>query len=167
MIDSHHLRFIQQLGRSYRAFVAGFEAHTGQSMARWRILILLDSHGEMSQKRLVQELGIDPAALTRQLKALEQAGMVERHSDAQDARRTNVALTEAGCQTVASTMARRNEYIEWALGDLPASEMDALSDMLVKLEDRLGGRHESLGRVGVSTSPVAAVAGPDTHQKDA
>src|SRR5690554_2733628 len=100
---------MQQLGRSYRALVAGFEAHTGQSMARWRILILLRANGEMPQKTLVGELGIDPAALTRQLKALELGGLVERHSDQQDARFTNVALTAAGRQVVESTMKRRNE----------------------------------------------------------
>ena len=140
MIDSHHIRFIQQLGRSYRAFVAGFEAHTGQSMARWRLLVLLDRYGELSQKQLVRELAIDPAAITRQLKALEQLGMVERHSDTQDARVTNVALTAAGRQAVQSTMAQRNEYIERALGDWQADEIAAFSDMLVRLEARLGNR---------------------------
>lgn len=140
MIDSHHIRFIQQLGRSYRAFVAGFETHTGQSMARWRILVLLDRHGELSQKQLVRELAIDPAAITRQLKALEQLGMVERHSDTQDARVTNVALTAAGRQAVQSTMAQRNEYIERALGDWQVSEIEAFSAMLVRLEARLSDR---------------------------
>lgn len=143
MIDSHHIQFIQQLGRSYRAFVAGFEAHTGQSMARWRILILLYRYGEMSQKQLVGELGIDPAALTRQLKALERSGLVERHSDSRDARLTNVALTEAGRVTVNSTMALRNEYLEWALGNLPVPEMEVLSRTLVKMEERLAGRQEA------------------------
>src|SRR5690606_20319257 len=143
MIDSHHIQFIQQLGRSYRAFVAGFEAHTGQSMARWRILILLYRYGEMSQKQLVGELGIDPAALTRQLKALERSGLVERQSDSRDARLTNVALTEAGRATVNSTMALRNEYLEWALGDLPVPEMEVLSRTLVKMEERLAGRQEA------------------------
>lgn len=147
MIDTHHLRFIQQLGRSYRMFVAGFEAHTGQSMARWRILVLLKNRGEMSQKLLVQELGIDPAALTRQLKALEQSGLVERHSDTQDARLTNVALTAAGLLAVESTMERRNEYLEWALGDLPVAEMEALSSVLLQLEERLGNRHQILGKI--------------------
>lgn len=134
---------MQQLGRSYRALVAGFEAHTGQSMARWRVLILLHTHGEMSQKMLVRELGIDPAALTRQLKALEQTGLVERHSAPQDARLTNVALTPAGRESVESTMERRNDYIERALGGLPDSELDAVSDMLVELESRLAARSPS------------------------
>ncbi|MFT0850728.1 MarR family transcriptional regulator [Achromobacter sp. F4_2707] len=144
MIDSHHLQFIQLLGRSYRTFVAGFEAHTGQSMARWRILVLLDRQGEMSQKQLVQELGIDPAALTRQLKALEQADMVRRHSDAQDARLTNVTLTKAGRKVVASTMAQRNEYLEWALADLSVEDMNTLSKTLVKLEQHLAQRPNTL-----------------------
>lgn len=140
MIDSHQIRFMQQLGRSYRALVAGFEAHTGQSMARWRILVLLHTRGEMPQKTLVHELGIDPAALTRQLKALEQGGLVERHSAPQDARFTNVELTEAGRHVVDTTMESRNEYIEWALGGLQASELEALSDTLVELEARLTSR---------------------------
>lgn len=140
MIDSQHLHFIQQLGRSYRAFVAGFEAHTGQSMARWRILVLLRRTEEMSQKQLVRELGIDPAALTRQLKALERAGLVERHNDAQDARLTNVALTEAGRQAVKSTMTLRNEYLDWALGDLPLPELEVITQTLVQLEQRVANR---------------------------
>jgi len=140
MIESHHLRFIQQLGRSYRAFIAGFEAYTGHSMARWRILVLLDARKEMSQKALARELGIDPAALTRQLKALEQAGWVERHSDPQDARLTNAALTDAGRRTVMASIERRNEYIEEALGHLSAAELGMLSDMLVTLEERLVSR---------------------------
>ncbi len=140
MIESRHIRFMQQMGRSYRALVAGFEAHTGHTMARWRILILLDTEGEMSQKRLAQELGIDPAWLTRQLKGLERDGWVARQADRQDARLINVALTPAGRRTVAESMERRNEYIEWALGDLPPERLDALSDMLTLLESKISGR---------------------------
>jgi len=140
MIEPHHLRFMQQIGRSYRALVAGFEAHIGVSMARWRIMVLLDTNGELSQKVMARTLGIDPAALTRQLKALERDGWIERHRDLTDARLTNVALTEAGRQGVQATMARRNEYIEHALGPLPAEELDALSDTLEKLEGRFSIR---------------------------
>lgn len=140
MIGAEQARFMRQLGRSYRAFVAGFEADTGLSMARWRILILLDARGEMSQKALAQELGIDPAALTRQIKGLESAGWVERHTDARDARLTNVGLMPAGRAIVSQTMERRNEYIEWVLGDVPGEHLEALSDMLARLESRVSGR---------------------------
>lgn len=136
MISAHHIRFMQQLGRSYRAVVAGFEVHTGHSMARWRILILLDAQGALSQKALARELGIDPAALTRQLKGLETAGWVARHSDPQDARLTNVELTEAGRATVSASMARRNAYMESVLGDLTPDELERFTEMLARLEAR-------------------------------
>ena len=139
-VDAHHLRFMQQLGRSYRALIAGFEAHTGHSVARWRILTTLDTQGEMSQKLLAKELAIDPAALTRQLKALDANGWVERRSDAHDARLTNVKLTDAGRNTVAAATAKRSAYIEWALGGLPIEQLDAFSDMLAQLEARVSVR---------------------------
>lgn len=140
MIAAHHVRFMQTLGRSYRALVAGFEAHTGHSMARWRIMILLDAAGAVPQTQLARELAIDPAALTRQLKGLERDGWVARHCDAQDARRTNVELTDAGRATVAATMERRNQYIETVLGDFTADELERFSDMLEKLETRVNRR---------------------------
>lgn len=144
MIDSHQVAFMQQLGRSYRALVAGFETHTGHTMARWRVMVLLDARGEMSQKLLARQLGIDPAALTRQLKALERDGWVERHNDVQDARLTNVALTDAGRATVTATMERRDAYIEWVLGEMTPAEMDAFSSMLAKLESRVAARSKPL-----------------------
>lgn len=136
MIEPHHLRFMQQIGRSYRALIAGFEAHTGMSVARWRLLLQLDTSGELSQKMLARNLGIDPAALTRQLKALEAEGWVERQRDPMDARLTNVVLTDAGRDAVKATLARRNEFFERALGPVPADELDALTDTLEKLEAR-------------------------------
>jgi len=136
MIAPHQQRFLQQIGRSYRALVAGFEAHTGLSMARWRIMVLLDTHGETTQKALARTLGIDPAALTRQLKALEGEGWVQRHRDPLDARLTNVALTHAGRDGVRATMTRRNEFFERALGAESVEELDALTDILEKLEAR-------------------------------
>ena len=143
MIAAHHLRFMQQLGRSYRALVAGFETRTGQSMARWRILLMLHKAGEISQKAMARELAINPAALTRQLKGLESQRLVTRHNDANDARLINVTLTEAGREVVLSTMERRNDFIEWALGDFTEAELEGLSDMLLKLETRLSGSGEA------------------------
>jgi DNA-binding MarR family transcriptional regulator len=138
--DTRQIRFVQQLGRSYRALVAGFEARTGHTLARWRILILLETRGAMSQKELAKELGIDPAALTRQLKGLERDGWVRREADTQDARLTNVMLTAAGHETVERTMPHRNDYIEWVLGDVSPEQLDALADVLVRLETRLSRR---------------------------
>lgn len=140
MIHTRHSLLMQQLGRTYRTFVAGFEAHTGHSLARWRIMVLLDVHGKMSQKALARELEIDPAALTRQIKGLERQAWVRRYSDEQDARLTIVELTKAGQDAVDSAMTLRNEYLEWVLGDFSEQERQSLSDMLAKLESRIAER---------------------------
>lgn len=143
MTDFPQLQTMQQLGRTYRAMMAAFEANIGHSMPRWRILLALHQSGEMSQKALAQLLRTDPAALTRQIKAIEAMGWVERHSDPQDNRLTNVALTSEGSKVVIATLPRRAAFIEHVLGGLSRRDMEKLNQMLGTLEDRL--RQEAPG----------------------
>lgn len=137
MTDFPPLMAIQQLGRTYRLLMAAFEAQIGHSMPRWRILLTLHQQGEQTQKRLAQGLSMDPAALTRQVKAIERLGWVSRRSDASDNRLTHVALTEAGRRLVIDTLPRRSAFIEQAFGDLSSDRLKALSTMLHELEERL------------------------------
>lgn len=131
------LLVMQQIGRTYRAMLAAFDANIGQPMPRWRVMLLLYQRGETSQKELACELRMDPAALTRQIKSIERLGWVRRHNDAQDNRLTNVILTPAGRDLVTRTLPRRIAFIEDALTDLSLDEMGALSAMLDVLEKRL------------------------------
>lgn len=137
MTEFPQLQAIQQLGRTYRALMSAFEANIGHSMPRWRILLHLHQSGESSQKQLAKVLRTDPGALTRQIKAIESMGWVERHSDAHDNRLTNVALTEAGRKVVAATLPQRTAFIEAAFGDFSVDEMNDLSHMLHTLEEQL------------------------------
>lgn len=137
MSDIPQLHVMQQLGRTYRALMSAFEANIGHSMPRWRILLHLHQCGETSQKQLAHVLRIDPAALTRQIKVIEKKGWIERHNDTQDNRLTNVALTDAGRVVVTQAMPRRSAFIERALSDLSADDMQALGTMLSILEQRL------------------------------
>jgi DNA-binding MarR family transcriptional regulator len=134
-----YVAIVQQFGRTYRAFLSGFEAHVGHAMPRWRILLALtDPDGEWSQKRLVERLRIDPGALTRQLKALEAIGWIERSIDARDNRITNVRLTEEGRCAVDASLPQRNAFIRETMGALPDEALAALSVALTKLEARIG-----------------------------
>ncbi|HWK72098.1 MAG TPA: MarR family winged helix-turn-helix transcriptional regulator [Burkholderiaceae bacterium] len=137
MADIPQLQAIQQLGRTYRALMSAFEADIGHSMPRWRILLALHRSGECSQKQLARELPMDPAALTRQIKAIEGMGWIERHADPADNRLTNVALTASGREVVQATLPRRTAFIENVFEDLSAAQLDQLSDLLHTLEERL------------------------------
>ncbi|KWD10531.1 MarR family transcriptional regulator [Burkholderia ubonensis] len=138
MEEQDRVAILQQFGRTYRAFLTAFEAHVGQPMPRWRIMVALHSlGGESSQKRLVEILRIDPGALTRQLKSLDALGWVERESDERDNRVTNVKLTADGRVAFEASLPRRRAFLEKTVARLPDDVLTALSGALAMLEERI------------------------------
>lgn len=131
------IQVMQQVGRTYRALLAAFDANIGQPMPRWRVLLMLYQQGASSQKKLASTLRMDPAALTRQIKAIERLGWIERHKDAHDNRLVNVELTRSGHEVIRQTLPRREAFIKRALSDLSLQELDTLGKMLGTLERRL------------------------------
>ncbi|KVC76523.1 MarR family transcriptional regulator [Burkholderia ubonensis] len=138
MEEQDRVAILQQFGRTYRAFLTAFEAHVGQPMPRWRIMVALHSlGGESSQKRLVEILRIDPGALTRQLKSLDALGWVERESDERDNRVTNVKLTADGRVAFEASLPRRRAFLDKTVARLPDEVLTALSGALAMLEERI------------------------------
>ena len=139
MEEQDRVAVMQQFGRTYRAFMSAFEAHVGQPLPRWRILLALhEQAGESSQKRLVERLRVDPGALTRQLKTLEGLGWIARSMDPRDNRVTNVRLTEAGQSATEASLPRRNAFLHDTMAALPDDALSALSGALKMLEVRIG-----------------------------
>jgi MarR family transcriptional regulator, organic hydroperoxide resistance regulator len=139
MEDQDRIAIVHQFGRTYRAFMSAFEAHVGQPMPRWRILLALhEQGGELSQKQLVERLRVDPGALTRQLKSLETLGWISRSMDERDNRVTNVRLTEAGMSATQESLPRRNAFLHDTMAGLPDDALAALSHALGMLEVRIG-----------------------------
>jgi DNA-binding MarR family transcriptional regulator len=148
---------VQQFGRTYRAFMQAFEAQVGQPMPRWRILLALHDHaGELSQKKLVERLRVDPGALTRQLKTLEALGWIARSVDQRDNRISNVVLTDQGRAVVGAGMPRRNAFLNDTMATLPDDAITALSVALRVLEQRI--QHVVAG-AGGGTSGAAEDGG--------
>jgi DNA-binding MarR family transcriptional regulator len=139
MEEQDRVAIVQQFGRTYRAFMSAFEAQVGHPMPRWRILLALyGQSGEVSQKRLVERLRVDPGALTRQLKTLEGMGWIARRMDERDNRITNVKLTEEGRTAIEASMPRRNAFLHETMASLPDDALAALSGALTMLEARIG-----------------------------
>ncbi|RDU99849.1 MarR family winged helix-turn-helix transcriptional regulator [Trinickia dinghuensis] len=159
-----YVAIVQQFGRTYRAFLSGFEARVGHPMPRWRILrTLTEDTGEWSQKRLVERLRIDPGALTRQLKSLEAIGWVERSTDTRDNRITNVRLTEEGRQVVDASLPQRNAFLLETMGALPDDTLHGLSDALARLETRIANVADSPVSGDEAQGGEAAVDSGLTH----
>lgn len=132
-------KVIQKLGRTYRAMLSSFDASLGQPLPRWRILLALHQQGEISQKQLVEDLRIDPAALTRQVKAMQNLGLIVRRPDERDNRLTNVSLTQQGVDVVLQILPRRAAFFDQMLSDLSADDVETLGRLLDTLERRLSG----------------------------
>jgi DNA-binding MarR family transcriptional regulator len=138
MEEQDRVAIVQQFGRTYRAFMSAFEAQVGHPMPRWRILLALHGQsGQVSQKRLVERLRVDPGALTRQLKTLEAMGWIARSMDERDNRITNVKLTEEGRVAIEASMPRRNAFLHETMASLPDDALAALSSALTMLEARI------------------------------
>ncbi len=134
---------LRQLGRTTRAMYAAFEAEVGYALPRWRILQALQEHGGLTQKRLSEQLAMDPGALTRQLKALEAEGLIARRRAPADNRLSDVSLTVAGVRAVATVQPLRRAFSRKVLRGLPKEEMQATMAMLARLEERfrrMGGQ---------------------------
>jgi DNA-binding MarR family transcriptional regulator len=139
MEEQDRVAVVHQFGRTYRAFMSAFEAQVGHPMPRWRVMLALhDQGGEWSQKRLVENLRVDPGALTRQLKILEGLGWISRRMDERDNRVTNVRLTETGRAMTEASLPRRNAFLRDTLAGLPDDALTALSAALKMLERRIG-----------------------------
>ncbi|SDV48181.1 MarR family winged helix-turn-helix transcriptional regulator [Chitinasiproducens palmae] len=129
---------MRQFGRTYRTFLAAFEAAVGLPMQRWRVLLSLHQRDEaISQKQLAEHLQIDPGALTRQLKHLQAMGWIERAVDARDNRITNVSLSSAGRAAVDDALPRRNAFLETVTVALPDDMLNVLSTALGLFETQL------------------------------
>lgn len=139
-IELPAFKVVQQLGRTYRAMLSSFDASMGLPLPRWRVLLALYQQGQLSQKQLAEHLGMDPAALTRQVKAMQNLGLIARHNDERDNRLTNVVLTSDGTRLVEQALPKRMQFFGTLVSDLSADEVETLSRLLDILEKRL--RHE-------------------------
>jgi MarR family transcriptional regulator, organic hydroperoxide resistance regulator len=157
MDTQDRIAIVQQFGRTYRTFMAAFEAQVGHPLPRWRILLALyDQNGESSQKRIVERLRVDPGALTRQLKLLEGLGWISRSSDERDNRITNVKLTDEGRAVIEASLPRRNAFLNVTMS-LPDDALIALSGALRMMEERIG----EAASAAASAASAEAQAGAD------
>jgi DNA-binding MarR family transcriptional regulator len=87
---------ILQIHRAHRsraeAALNQLGLHTGQEM----LLFHLWNEEGLTQSQLVDQLCVEPPTVTKTLQRLEQAGVVERRQDAEDARVSRVYLTPKG-----------------------------------------------------------------------
>ena len=122
---------VMRIGRRLRTASADEGLTTTQS----GVLATLVREGPMRAGDLAEAEAINPTLLSRVLGHLEEAGLVDRGPDPEDARCTRVSATPAGVRLLGRLRARRAALLAAGLEGLAPDRLAALRAALPALED--------------------------------
>jgi len=119
--DEPHL--LREIMRTQQAVINVFSRQVGMPAARLALMRLLAScHPQaVGIMWIARQLGVNAAAVTRQVKAMENERLVERRPDARDGRRIPVKLTADG-RNLFLQLHERAHTFERALGIAVSAE---------------------------------------------
>ncbi|CAH0213276.1 putative HTH-type transcriptional regulator Rv0880 [Microbacterium sp. Bi98] len=111
------------------------------SDAQLAVLATLRMHGRRTISSLAERERVTAPSMTNMINGLEEQGFVLRTPDAEDRRRVQVDITEAGTEIVEQTIRRRDELLAEMLGELDFTEdelatLRAASALMRKVVDR-------------------------------
>jgi len=128
------LRLLDALFRLNKAVLADVRTHIAATadldLADFLALRTIEL-GVDTPSGLVQDLGLNPAVVSRTLTKLHRAGLIERRIDPDDSRRSRVTLTGDGAGTTAAIAARIRPGLAQRLRRL---EPDTIQGLLESLE---------------------------------
>ncbi|MBK5992320.1 MarR family winged helix-turn-helix transcriptional regulator [Streptomyces microflavus] len=112
------------------------EVHPELEPAAYGLLVRLESAGRQRATELAAYFGVGKATMSRQLRALENLGLVDREPDPADGRAWLVRLTDEGLARFRSVRgARRGQYVR-KLADWDRGEVAELARLLHQLNTR-------------------------------
>jgi DNA-binding MarR family transcriptional regulator len=134
----------QALERLFRLTV-NRKVHTRQTAAvgsdvtraGYAVLRCLDGAGELSLGNLARECSMDPAATGRQVRALEEEGLVTRGPTGNDGRVIVVRLTDRGRDIYGRIVSIRTTHMSEVLASWSSAERVELARLVGRLVDDL------------------------------
>jgi len=108
----------------------GCAAHVQISQPGWALLRRIEEDGPHSLGGLAELTHMDPAATGRQIRQMEDDGLVERTTSAQDGRVTLVSATGAGEQASRRIRAVGQQHLEDALDSWTEQDRAELARLL-------------------------------------
>jgi DNA-binding MarR family transcriptional regulator len=127
------------LGQANHALYKDFDAHVraaGLSSIEWRVLATLHDGEPLTISQLAHEVLSKQPTVTKLVQRMCEQGWLALQADADDQRRTLVAVTPAGKRLVRPLVGKARAHETAILRTLGASEKAALRKLLVKLAGR-------------------------------
>lgn len=131
--DEPHL--LREIVRTHQALMAGFSRGAGMPSSRFMVARLLGAAGDegLGTMELARQLGVNPAAVTRQLNEMAREGLVRRRADPRDRRRSHARLTPRGRAAFEAVHQRAHEFERSMASALGEEEMRAAAALLEKV----------------------------------
>ncbi|MEY2517766.1 MAG: hypothetical protein QOJ89_5124 [bacterium] len=113
-------------------------APSGLTVTQLPILVALALYGPLPLKRLAEALGLDRTTLTRNLRVLEQPGLIVVASDPADARVRLAELTDEGRDHLLSALERWRDVQGGILDEYGEPRLHALFGEISSLTETAG-----------------------------
>jgi len=126
---------VQALARTHHEVGVALEREAGMSRSRLHVLASLRGGEELTQSTLQQLLGVDGAAITRQVKQMEVDGLVQRRSHPDDHRFTLVCLTAQGKRVADAVVRKRDSFEARLTAAASARDVTSMTRTMEKLRD--------------------------------
>ncbi len=124
--------------RAIRKSVNDESRPLGLTQAQCRVLIHVNRQPGINQKALADLLEVRPMSLTRQLDALEQAGLLERRADLRDRRAVRLYVTGAAEPLLQQIRSLGAQVMRKGLAGFSPEEVEALLAALQRFKSNLG-----------------------------
>jgi len=111
---------------------------TEYSLAEARVLYELASRTAPNAKEIAEELGLDPAYLSRMLGRFERAGLLQREASKRDGRSADLTLTPLGQEAFRKLDGRSDAQANGLLRALPPGRRDELIRAMRTIEGIVG-----------------------------
>jgi DNA-binding MarR family transcriptional regulator len=129
---------IESLARlfSSRALYANLADRAGIAVSQqgMQILRALVRHGRQPVARLADRAHMDVAAVSRQVRILEEAGFVDRRADERDGRVAVIAATAAGARVYRRMLAAQQRQLDESLRSWSPAQRAHLAELLDRFQ---------------------------------
>lgn len=109
----------------------------GLDRSAYLLLRQLKENGSVGVKALADEFHLDISTVSRQVSALESKRYIERFSDENDRRVSNLRLTDVGLEKLEEAKGERTERFGQLLADWSAADVQKFGELLSRLNKTL------------------------------